>query len=185
MCGIFLYALGGYIKRYNPFKRIRTGALLLVILVAYSLVFLSYYGIVQNKIHSYLANAVVLKAQGKTIGNFIQPMYYVDNFSLVTIVLGVVLFELFSRLRITDNVFVNFIAGGSLMVYLLHGHGFWITILQEFNWVKTLAQSPLLYCFMMIKWTAFTYLVGIFGYLLYLGSCTLCAKFKYMVLKEE
>ena len=183
-CGVFLYALGGYIKRYNPFGRVRTWALLLVILVTYVLIYLSYYGVVQNGIHSYLANAAQLKAKGSTVNDFIQPMYYVDNFSLVVVVLGVVLLELFSRIRITNNRIINLIAGGSLMVYLLHGHGFWITILQDRDWVLALSKDPLLYCFKVFKWSAFTFAVGIAGYLLYLGLCRLCSKYKYIVLKD-
>lgn len=101
--GVFLYALGGYIKLYNPFERIRGGALFLVILVTYNLIYLSYYGVVQTGIHSYLS--------GNQAADFIQPLYYVDNFSLVVVVLAVVLFELFRRIKISSRI-VNFIGGG-------------------------------------------------------------------------
>lgn len=156
-----------------------------VILVSYALVYLSYYGIVQNQIHIYLANAAILEARGSTVNDFVQPMFYVDNYSLLVVILGVVLFELFNRLRITNNRIINFIAGGTLLVYLLHGHGFWITMVQARDWVKMLSQSPLFYCIKVLKWSAFTYVVGIIGYVMYLGLCRLCTKCKYMVFKEE
>lgn len=139
-CGVFLYALGGYIKRYNPFGKIRTWVLFFVIIFTYLLMYLSYYGIVQTGIHSHLA-------KGRPDNEFIQPLYYVDNYTLSVVVIGVVLLELFSRIKIKNNRVINFIAGGSLIVYLLHGHGFWISLVQERDWITPLSQNPLFYCF--------------------------------------
>ena len=173
--GVFLYALGGYIKLYNPFARIRSGALFLIILVTYDLIYLSYYGIVQTGIHSYLA--------GNQAADFIQPLYYVDNFSLVVVVLAVVLFELFSRIKLSSRI-VNFFGGGTLMIYLIHGHGFWIQLVQGHDWVSLLFHNPLLYCFEVFKWAVFTYVAGVLGYFLFLSFMQLCTKFKYIVLKK-
>ena len=180
--GLFLYALGGYIKRYNPFKRVKTWSLLLTIMLSYLFIYLSYYGIVQNGIHSYFADTTAMKANGDTAVDFIQPMYYVDNYSLLVIIIGTVLLELFSRMHIATNRIINLIGKGTLMVYLLHGHGFWITLVQEYDWIKTLSQSKILFCFSILKWTGYTYLIGIIGYLLYLALGRLFFRYKGLVL---
>ena len=54
--GMFLYALGGYIKLYDPFVRVRSVSLLLGLLVIEIIEYISYYNITSQNIENYYKN---------------------------------------------------------------------------------------------------------------------------------
>ena len=98
--GIFLYSLGGYIKKYNPFNNIKIWTLILSIILINLIVIGNFYINTANNINSYI--------EGNT---FIQNIpRYGDN-ELLPIALGVIVFELFRRIKIPYNKIINYING--------------------------------------------------------------------------
>lgn len=184
-CGLFLYALGGYIKKYNPFEKIEVWVLIVLIAGLYTLIYISYYNVVANSIHSYLMNNAAQKANGQAVDVFLQPFLWFDNFGSIPVILAIVLFELFSRFRIPSNRVINFVAGGTFIIYLIHDNEFWRCIWRERDWVKTLSENPLIYCYKLCKWTVFVFCVGLLIYCLYLGLGKVCVRFKGEILKPE
>ncbi len=184
-CGVFLYALGGYMKRYNPLGRIRAWALVAIVIILYVLLYLSYYNFVENNIHSYLLNVAAQEELGNTVDDFIQPIFGFDNFGFIPIVVAVIMLELFSRIRIPNSRFINVMGAGTFMVYLIHDNDFWRCIWRERNWIKTLSENQLMYCFKLCKWSAFVFIVGVLVYLLYIELGKLCLRCKFIILKSE
>lgn len=185
MTGIFLYALGGYIKLYNPFGRVRAWALILVIVILFVLIFVSYHNIVENNIHGYNMRAVTREAQGKEPELYIQTLFLVDNYGFIPIVIAIAMFEMFSRIKMPNSKVINLIASGTLMVYLLHDNEFWRLIWRKFDWITCLSETPALYCLKLLEWTAIVFGTGIILYFIYMAICKLSVKCKGLVLKPE
>ncbi len=86
--GIFLYALGGYIQRYNPYKKIKCITIIGMILAVYVFIYISEYNLIENKIQRY------------QVGPFFQEIIDFNTNYLIPIVIGILLFELFIRIPI-------------------------------------------------------------------------------------
>ena len=185
MCGVFLYALGGYIRKFNPFERIRVWILIAVPIVVYTFIYVSYYNVTQSNIRSYLINAALKEAKGENVDDFIQSIFGFGNYEIVPIVLAVVLFEIFRRIRIPNNKVINMFGAGTFMTYLIHDNGFWYEIWKERNWIKTLYNTPLVFCWKLIKWSSFIFAVGIATYMAYIGIAKICEKCRGLAIKED
>ena len=74
LTGIFLYALGGFIHLYNPFGKIRTYCLYLIIAVSFLFIYISAYNVTQTNIQTYFLN------ESKDI--FIQKIPSFSDYSL-------------------------------------------------------------------------------------------------------
>lgn len=74
LTGIFLYALGGYFKKYDPLSKLRTYVFFLIIIITYFFVNLSAYNMIENSIENYIRN--------KTEDDFIQSIPSFPNYSI-------------------------------------------------------------------------------------------------------
>lgn len=108
--GIFLYSLGGFIRRYNPFEKIRAWALVAVIILINLLVCGNYYIEAAKNIQAYNA--------GET-GAFLQTIPLYANHQFVPIILAAAVFELFRRINIPESKIINYLGASTFMVYLL------------------------------------------------------------------
>lgn len=185
VCGIFLYALGGYIRKFNPFERLRGWILIAIPMMVYSLIYVTYYNVTQRNIRSYLINAALKEAKGENVDDFIQSVFGFGNYEIVPLVLAVVMFEVFRRIHIPNNKVINILGAGTFMTYLIHDNGFWYDIWKERNWIKTLHNTPLIFCWKLIKWSSFIFAVGIATYIAYIGIMKICEKCKGIVIKEN
>lgn len=158
--GILLYAGGGYIRAYDPFKKIKVYVIILIWIAVYGLVFLSYYNMVQIKIQDY-----------NLTGNSFTQTYIMSfhDFSIVTITLGISLFELFKRIKIPNNRIINFLASATLTVYFFHDNSFFYSIWNMQDWMVLLINSPCAFVLKLLLWGFATYIFGMIIYLLYLG----------------
>lgn len=143
--GVFIYMLGGYIKRYNPFKKVKTIVLLLFLVVIIVLMSVSY-------------NTFTLNAINRAIVEGRESYYQVeyasfDNFSIHCICISVILFELFSRLRIQTVGIINYIAECTFMMYIMHENPLWwgwegklklLSILYDRDWVSFVSYLAVL-----------------------------------------
>ena len=172
--GLFLYALGGYIRLYAPFERIRAGAVLLLMLLTYALIALSYYNYTQAK--------VLALPEGTDF--FLQYYSMYANYSPSSLVLAVSLFELFRRLRLPSSRFVNFLGRATFMVYLIHDNPLFYSLWETQDWVTTLHDAPAYFMVKLLLWAMGAFAVGTAAYLLYLALGRLLRRYKGLFLKK-
>lgn len=171
--GLFLYSLGGYIRRYEMFSQIRTYVFFIVIIVANMFVFVSAYNAVHNAISNYETGTFIQKLPG-----------YWDN-GIIPIIIGVSLFELFRRIDIPQNKVINYLGGATFMVYLLHDNEFAYSIWLSKDWITLMHESPYKYMAEHVIYTFATFAVGVVMYAVYEIICKLCSKSARLVLKDD
>lgn len=166
--GVFLYSLGGYIRRYQPFARVRTWAIFGVIAGIYALLFLSTYAGVQNRIQDYYREA--------STDPFIQYIPNVGDNSIVAILLGLSLFELFRRIKMPCCRGINYLGGATFMIYLFHDNSFFYSLWDKQDWITLLCMHPIGFLLRYGIWTVRTFVYGFIAYLGYRLLCRLCRK---------
>ena len=166
--GVFLYSLGGYIRRYQPFARVRTWAIFGVIAGIYALLFLSTYAGVQDRIQDYYREA--------STDPFIQYIPNVGDNSIVAILLGLSLFELFRRIKMPCCRGINYLGGATFMIYLFHDNSFFYSLWDKQDWITLLCMHPMGFLLRYGAWTVRTFVYGLIAYLGYRLLCRLCRK---------
>lgn len=174
--GIFLYALGGYLKKYDPLGKLRIYVFFLAIIITYFFVNLSAYNNTENKIENYIRN--------KTEDDFIQSVSGFSNYSIIVIIIGVCLFEIFKRIRIPQSRFLNYLGQATFMVYLLHDNGFFYSIWDTQDWITVLYNNPYSFISKIFIWTCFVFICGVIIYTLYLILAKLFNKYKWILFKK-
>lgn len=166
--GVFLYSLGGYIRRYQPFARVRTWAIFGVIAGIYALLFLSTYAGVQDRIQDYYREA--------STDPFIQYIPNVGDNSIVAILLGLSLFELFRRIKMPCCRGINYLGGATFMIYLFHDNSFFYSLWDKQDWITLLCMHPIGFLLRYGIWTVRTFVYGLIAYLGYRLLCRICRK---------
>ena len=159
--GVFIYSLGGYIRLYNPFKAVRT----------YS----PPYTFPETNIQYYFVN--------HTKDEFIQQLSNYDNYSMVVIIIGVAIFELFRHIHIKDSQILNFVGKSTFMVYLLHDNNFFRSLWNTQDWITLLYYHPYLFIRKIFLWAIAVFLIGIVGYIVYNVIYKVYEKHKWLVTK--
>lgn len=163
LTGIFLYALGGFIRQFNPFRSIKVYTILLIIFFVYLLVWISGYNVTENNIQSYIQSA--------SQNPFMQSVPGFDNFSIVTLVLAVCMFEIFRRINIPANRVIAFLGKSTFMVYLIHDSEFFYSLWNLRDWITTLSESMPMFIIQLLKWGAYTFFAGVLAYTAYMFVC--------------
>lgn len=179
--GIFLYALGGYIKKYNPFEKIRGYVFVLTIIITNVLIGISYHNTVIGKIQAYYYNQSTTGAQ---VTDFTQSIPKFDNYSIVVVIMGVCLFELFRRIHLPELKVLNSIAKGTFMIYLLHDNGFAYSIWETQDWITLLYNDFWGFMIKLGLWTAGVFVVGLIAYWIFLLLGFIIKKTKWLYIKE-
>ena len=177
LAGIFLYALGGYIRLYNPFDKYRLWPFLLVIALTYVVIYVSCYNNTVQKIEDYLRNG--------SNGTFYQSFFWWGDYSIVVIILSVAIFEIFRRIKMPNSRVINFIASGTFMVYLLHDNSFTYSIFDMKDWATLLAENPYSFMLGLTLWTLATFVIGELVYVVYLGVGMLLRRGMNMAIKPH
>ena len=125
LTGLFLYSLGGYISKYNPFKNVRTYVFILAIIISLGIMAISYRNSVISNINSSLG-----------VGCYHQIVNLYSENSLICLVISTCIFELFNRIKMKPNKVINYIAGASLITYIMHDNDFVYRILLKTDWIK-------------------------------------------------
>ena len=182
LTGVFLYSLGGYIRKYNPFGRVKLWALVFLAAVIILLLYVSYFNVVQNGIRNFTISEAE-NAGKQTL--FTQPVIGISNYMAAPVILAIIIFELFRRLRMPENKVLNFAGSATFMIYLIHDNDFWRELWREADWMKLLHHSSLKCCILLGKWTGIVFLSGILTYMLYLGMMALCRRFKWIAVRDS
>lgn len=157
--GVFLYSLGGYIKKYNIFMNIKTYSLIMVILLMYVITFLSKINTISNSIDVYKVM--------NTEGDFLPITTYYQDYNIVPIIIGVALFEIFRRISIRNTLIINKISRATFMMYLIHDNGFVHSVWQERDWVSLLHESIFLFAVHILVQVLIVMFVGVISYYVY------------------
>lgn len=173
--GIFLYALGGYIRKYKPFDRIRTWVFFLVIVLMYALVWLSYYNTVSLSIDNY----------NKKGESFSQPLVGYSNEHIIIMILTVSIFELFKRMPEFKSKIINFFGASTFIIYMLHTNSFFFNLWKLKDWVDLLYNHKALYVATYLGYGLATFALGVIAYALYIGISKLCKKSSKLFVKPD
>ncbi len=176
ICGLFMFALGGYIKKYNPFNKIRTFTIMSIIMITYGLIILSYINNVNQSINEYVS--------GNMTESFSQPFIFFDNYGIIPVILAVSIFELFRRLELKNSRIINYLGSGTFMVYLIHDNEFWWNIWKGNDWISLLSDSSISYCMLIVLWALLMFAIGILVYFLYIGASHIGIKCKAFFVKQ-
>lgn len=174
IAGIFLYSLGGYIKKYNPFNKIRTSALIFVWVIIYILIFISYYNITFFNIEKYMLDQPSKDFMQNILNDF-------RDYSFLVIVLGVSIFELFRRLTIRSSKIIYYLGSATITIYLLHDNPFFYSIWNTQDWITVLYYHPIVFIGKLLLWGLFVFVLGVIAHSIYLGIGKLCIHFKKIV----
>lgn len=169
LTGLFLYTLGGYIRKYDPFEKARSWVFFAIIIGTYVIICINYYVHMLSSINDYDPNSGELFIQGNILGY--------DNNSIYVFLVAVSLFELFRRLPEFHSRIINYLAASTFMVFLLHANDLGTAIWMSKDWLTPLYESPLRFCFEFAAW-----IIGIFtvGAILYGGYLLLGRLLKYL-----
>lgn len=177
LAGVFLYALSGYIAKYNPFKKVRSYALVLVIIITTGVRIFSNYLTNLSDIDAFIKNG----GQGTYIHN--AGGYSMNE--ITVIILTVAIFELFRRINIPNNKVINYLGGATLMIYFCHENPFFWAMYRNEEWLQLLGTNFIGYVFNWLGWAAIGMLPGIVAYTLFNVAMKLFAKFRWLVIKDE
>lgn len=177
LTGVFLYALGGAMRKYNLFSQIRTYVLFAVIAAAYFLVILSAYNTTEYEIENYI--------RSNSGDIFFQTIPVYSNYSIVVIVIGICVFEIFLRIRIPQSRFLNYLGQTTFMCYLIHDNGLFYSIWNTQDWITLLYHSPYRFLLNVCLWTLAVFLCGVAVYTLYTILAALFSKYKWILFKEQ
>ncbi len=157
--GVFLYALGGYIRKYDPFEKVRLWVLIAIIILTNVVIYVNYHLTTLTNIHNFNPDG----------GNlFIQTIPGYNNSNIVTLILGIAIFELFRRIPSFSSKIVNYISSATFMIYLLHDNDFFYTLWMSVHWLPLLSDNILSFMLCMAKWTGITFGFGVAAYTVYL-----------------
>ncbi len=175
--GLSLYSLGGFIRKFEPFKKVRSITFLLVIALMYCLVASSHLAGVSMEIRDFYLNG------GE--GSISHNIYIYGINSFVPIIIPICLFELFRRINIPYSRGINYLGASTLMVYLIHDNDFFRTIWKAKDWVTLLYESPARFVIHLCIWTFGAFACGVGVYALYLLTGKGLKKLKPLLLNRE
>lgn len=177
LTGLFLYALGGFIKRFEPFQNIKSSVFIVIIALLNGLVLLSGYNLVENKIITYIRQGL-----DKPLVPEI-PSY--DNYSIFVILIAICLFELFRRISLPEIRLINYLGKATFMIYLIHDNTLIYGLWNHRNWIATLAESSGMFVFHLLKWAALTFMLGVLAYGMFNLSLKLLQQHKHIFFRNK
>lgn len=179
--GVFLYSLGGYIKKYDPFAKVRGYVFFLTIILINALIGISYHNIVTGKIQAYYYNQTLTTVAP---AEFTQSIPKFDNYSIVVVILGICVFELFRRINLPSLKIVNALARATFMIYLIHDNGFAYSIWETQDWITLLYEDFWGFIAKLGIWTLGVFATGLVAYYLFVLGALLLKKSKILFIKE-
>lgn len=174
--GIFLYMIGGYIKKYNPFASLKTWVIIAIIIITNIIIISNFYIDTTNNISSYIQN---------TENIFIQYIPVYENHQIIPIILGITIFELFRRIKISNNKAINFIGTSTFMIYLIHDNEFIYKIWGSKDWITLLNNSFTNFVITFGIWVLVTFISGFILYCIYLLIEKIFNILKPLLFKKE
>ncbi len=174
--GVFLYSLGGYIRKYNPFRVIKLWG------VAAIIVFMNI--IVIGNFCISFANSILEYNQSPE-NMFTQSIPTYTTNQIIPIIIGIATFELFRRMKISNNRVVNFIGASTFMVYLIHDNVLFYKLWNSLDWMQLLHENVILFFGAYITQTSVTFAAGFLCYCVFVISGKIFDYCKTLVIKQR
>lgn len=159
LLGIFLYSLGGGLKRFDLFGNIKLWFWVVCLILSMALIYLSTYNAINMRIQDYIRN------NSNDLFTQIIPTFYDNNLLCIVMALG--LFIMFSKLNIGSIKIINFIGSSTLMIYLIHDNPLAYSLWNLQDWITVLHQNPLEFLVKLLCVTVVTFMVGFVLYCIY------------------
>ena len=156
--GVFIYSLGGYIRLYNPFEKIRIPILFFIIIISAT-------GFIINNYNNTLINIIIAK-NNNAPGMYQSLMGYTE-YSIFCLLIGLSLFEIFRRINMKNVKAINYISSSTFMIYLLHDNDFIRNIWKETNWIEICSNNYSKFIGLYFIWLAAIFVIGILIYTFY------------------
>lgn len=174
--GVFLYSLGGYIRKYNPFRVIKLWG------VAAIIVFMNI--IVIGNFCISFANSILEYNQSPE-NMFTQSIPTYTTNQIIPIIIGIATFELFRRMKISNNRVVNFIGASTFMVYLIHDNVLFYKLWNSLDWMQLLHENVILFFGAYITQTSVMFAAGFLCYCVFVISGKIFDYCKTLVIKQR
>ena len=174
--GIFLYSLGGYIRKYNPFDSLKTWALIAAIIVLFATVLLNFYVTTTDKI-------ILYNFEGSQ--RFIQSVPLYKDYEFIPVCMGVAIFELFRRMKTSKSKVINFFGAATFMIYLLHDSSFFYVLWDKKDWIGALHNNMADFAVSYLLWVLGLFLFGALMYFVFQILIRLANKCRPFVTKQE
>lgn len=172
--GVFLYMLGGYIRRFDPFRSVKTWVLPAVLVVLNLFVLANFY----------ISTAAHIIAYNPWEGALFTPAIPLYGpTQLIPILMGIALFELSRRITIPTNRIINFIAASTFMAYLLHDNELFYSLWGWENWVSLLHNALGQFATSYISCTLASFIAGLVCYCLYVLASKVIAFSSPLILR--
>ncbi len=176
--GFFLYAVGGYIRRYEPFERFRGVFFVLILAVCVAITAVSQFNFTASTIAAARESGLEQVLMPHSLMRF-------DNNSIITLIVAISMLELFKRIRIPNSKVINFLGSATFMVYLIHENAFINSLWRKDNWLEILSRSPVEFVARCAMWMIICFACGVVAYALYLLFMRACKVIAKLFLKPE
>ena len=134
-----------------------------------------------GKIQAYYYNQTV---QSVPATEFTQSIPKFDNYSIVVVILGICIFELFRRINLPSLKILNGIAKATFMIYLIHDNGFAYSLWETQDWITLLYEDFWGFMAKLGIWTLGVFVTGLVAYYLFVLGEKLLKKCKILFIKE-
>lgn len=175
--GIFFFLIGGYIARYNPFRKVKLYTIFLIIGATYAIRFMSAYNMLAKAIDDYW--------KSNSVGNFIQKVQGSSNYEITVVIFVICFFELFRRWNIPYSKTINFLGKFTLMIYFIHENLFYQSFYRNDSWMVTLEKSYWAYCIKWLQWSALGFALGLLAYAIYSGLGRILPKMRILFIRQD
>lgn len=175
--GVFFFALGGYIKMYEPLKKVRAYVLILAPILVCVLRTVSFYSRSLLDIEKYILS-------GSESGFIIQSISKFKNYEISVVVIVICIFELFKRMKMPNIKLINFFGQASVMVYFMHENVLFQSLYKNIKWLEILEKSFGAYIFECMKWSFIAWGIGLVTYAIYDLIGRNIHRIKFLFVKE-
>lgn len=173
--GILVYALGGAIRRFHLFDKVRTWVVAAAIALTYAIIWLSYYNLTVDRMDH---------AAKDNWDLFTQQIPYPSDESIIILVIAVAIFELFRRMPAFHSRIINFLGAATFMVYLIHDNEMFISLWDIQHWTQMLREDKPLFAARFLTWSFGTFAIGVLCYIAYLGLGRLLRRCRQLYISE-
>jgi hypothetical protein len=97
---------------------------------------------------------------------------------ILVILTGIIVFELFRRLKLKHNKIINYLGASTFMVYLIHDNELFYHFWNRINWVEILHKNVFVFIVVWVGVVMLTFAIGVIAYILFNVVCTLTLKFR-------
>lgn len=168
--GIFFYSFGGFIKKYDPLRHLKTWVLFLILILMNCIIVISNYNTTMNNIDTY-------NKEGQT-GAFVQTINGFSNYSIVIVIMGICLFEIFRRIHMRCSKIINYLGSATFMVYLIHDNSFFYSLWGTRDWITLLRDNKWKFPSELLLYAICTFMFGTLMYAAYQGITALYHRIK-------